>query len=322
MQLFKNLFGRIVMGIVACMVIVSGTAFAAEQDIAYVKEVLTKNQDLSSGQTWMNITLLSPVAKAKVELNSKDIIKPDVFCKGEMITNLSAIWGYKQEIKMPFYMEKVDDNPVVYWQYDGKWYKIFDIAHTKKMDSLIETAMLSQLSPDSPIIKSADIVFDNNIQRRVNVVLDGKAIGALLLEITDIIDQQAKSAPKDDKAKGAEMEAKEAAKFLYSSLGDMPLELTVDAATMRITALKADVSPTLRKVIVAAVDQYYPVANADQKEMLDRLLNSCTLTVDAVYTMHNNVAAEMVAVPADVKAAAQDFLSAAKTAELPTGIVK
>ena len=318
MKFVKNVFFSLAICFMTAVSFFSGTAFAGEEDVAYVKEVLLVNSDLKSGQTWMNITLLSPVAKANFEINSKDIVKPEVFCKGEMTSTFTAIWGQKMEVKTPFYMEEVNDNPVAYWQYENKWYKVCDSFESKKLDSLIETAMLSKLTPDSKFIKSARIVFDNDIQRRVEVVVDGQAIGELMKEFSEIIDAQTKAVPADEKAKAAEIEAKKAIEFIYSSLGDMPVELTVDAKTMRITALKADISPTIRNVATSAVNQYYPAATADQREMFDRLLNSCTMTIDAVYTMHNNVETDMVAVPENVKAAAQDIVEVAKKEGLPT----
>lgn len=317
MKKVKHLFGRFFVCVVTCMVMLCGTAFAAEEDIAYVKDVLAANRDLTSGQTWANIVFVSPIVKGTVEVNGKEIFQPNVFCKGEANFTGSGIWGDSIKCKIPFYMEEVDDNPVSYWQYNEQWYKVADTFKTKKLDSLIEATMMAKIASDSAFIKSAETVFNNDIQRRVQVIIDGKAIGELLKELTEIIDQETKAVPVDAKAKANQIGAKKAMEFFYASLGNLPVEYTIDVATKRITALKADVSPTLRNVAVSAVNQYMPGATADQKEMLDRLLNSCTLKIDAVYTMHDNVKLENVAVPANVKAAAQDLLEVAKKEALP-----
>ena len=312
MKSFKNYFCRIAFCVMA-LVMVCGSAFAAEEDVQYVKEILAANQDIESGQTWMNMTIVSPVGKANVELNCQSILKPQVFCKGESVATYTTILGNGETIKVPFYVKENNGRPVTYWNYKDKWMKFEDVTGEAYSRDFIIAAAMAKLQQDSKLIKDAETVFNNNIQRRVKVLMDGKELGDYVKTIA------ASTAGKNDK--NASEEAKQMVDFIYNSLGDMPIVYTIDVETNRITALEADITPMIRNVAVSAVKKFLPAATPDHKEVIDRLLQSFTIKVDAVYTMHNKVDAAAIAVPKEAEQA-EDFISAMVNKESKGAVAK
>lgn len=295
MKFLKSSLWRIIFCAMLCLTLASEKASAGEEDIAYVKEVLNESQSIESGQTWANVTLLGPLGKINVEVNSKSVFKPELSAKGEMVMTYTALWGVSGKKVYPFYFTEENNEPTAYWSSNGKWYK--EVNKNQKIDSrlLIEGAAVAKLK-DGDLIKDAKTIFDNDIQRKVEVVFDGKAIGGILQEIVD-----AEKAKKDEKKKSS---ADKEIKFFLQNLGDMPAILTIDVKTKRITAAEAELSPVLRKAAEAGARAYMPQATPDHLEVINRLLDSCTLKIDAVYTMHNSVSGAEISVPQEAKAAA------------------
>lgn len=300
---------RTLSGAAACLIFLTGEAGASEAEVQYVKSLMVANEEVRSGESCMDMTLLSPVGKLKLEVNSQDIVKPHTLAQGEAVASYTAVWGMEGRFAVPFYVEEKDGETAAYWKYDGKWSKFIDKSGNVNAQAMLDAATLARLQANSQLIKDAETTFNDGIKRRINVILSGRDIGAFMKEIVAIGAAEEKKTGKEPVLAGQQ----EQINAVLDKLGDIPIELTVDVRANRITMLTADASPTIRSIAAAAVDKFLPQASADQREVIDRLLESCTLKIKAAYTRQNLIDPSTIVLPAEAKNAV-DFVEEVKKA--------
>ena len=285
-------------GMLAVGLILPGTAFAASKaDLQYVQEVCQQYQQQKTGNTTAHLTFLSSFAKADGNIVFQGEIQPSLLLKGTADGTYTLVFGTSRQASIPFYLEQSEKNMMVYYKQTKEWQKA-EIPFTAK-----EYAKMMQQDVHMQDVKDVKVIADNATERTLQITLTKESI---IKEIRAEIDKTA-AIPANlspDKKKQWQKEQKQQMMMIdkiCASIQDYNFTWVVDKSTRQLKRESMDLTPLLRAsadgMLAAAKDQI----KSDQQEVLQRMIDSCSLQLDVVNQPAATV--EKVVIPENVKKA-------------------
>ena len=274
------------------------TAFAdSKADLQYVQEVCQQYRQQKTASMTAHITFLSAVAKAEGNIALQGTLQPSMLLEGSANGSYMLVIGMNKTVNVPFYLEQSDKQLTLYYKQLKDWQKM-EIPFSGQ-----EYAKMLQSDVKLQGIKDVKVVADNGVERTLNITIDGNAVKKELRKgLSSQMKIPANLTPEKKKHMQEEQkQQKLVMDKICDAMRDYNLTWVVDKSTRQLKRESMDLTPILRESaggILAVAGKKIP---ADQQEVLQRMVDSCSLQLDVI---HQPVkAGTEVVIPAEVKQA-------------------
>ncbi len=274
------------------------TAFAnSKADLQYVQEVCQQYRQQKTASMTAHITFLSAVAKAEGNIALQGTLQPSMLLEGTAKGSYMLVIGMNKSVNVPFYLEQSDKQLTLYYKQLKDWQKM-EIPFSGQ-----EYAKMLQSDVKLQGIKDVKVVADNGVERTLNITIDGNAVKKELRKgLSSQMKIPANLTPEKKKHMQEEQkQQKLVMDKICDAMHDYNLTWVVDKSTRQLKRESMDLTSILRESaggILAVAGKKIP---ADQQEVLQRMIDSCSLQLDVI---HQPVkAGTEVLIPAEVKQA-------------------
>jgi hypothetical protein len=290
-SLIKKICGAAVLGM---LVISPLNTPASDAGMQLVKEVCAAGAQTKSMSTTTSLELLSPFVKGDMIVDGDIVTRPAISMQGVLSGDCTDIMGRNSRMSVPFYLIQTDTEYICYYQYGDQWKKISAPIHTEELANMMDPAAALEALK---VVKDAQIVSATDTEQVVKVVMDGTKLAGEISRQHALHQDTAQKPLTAKQQKDAALAKQDMDRYL-TGLPDIEYIMTVDTKTKQAVSVSLDLTPLGRHIANVALKQYAPSIKADQKEVIQCLIDSSTITVKS--SSGNFDAVKDIAVPAQV----------------------
>lgn len=279
-QLGKTLTGALLGFILAAVMLLPvQVSAAAPADMQFLREAYEASLAQKSGSVVEHFTLLSPYAKAVGNVSLEGTWNPALLVKGEASGNYMTFIGLQKTGQVPFYLEQQPKQLAIYFKLGQAWQKIMAPVDAAEMADMMQVQSVDEVMS---LTKDVKMLKTTGNDCTMLVTLDRDKVASLMRAYSAKAAQaEAKNAKKTDKKALAEQQ--KMMDTICNALVDMDYTWTVDKTTKQSKNVSMDLTTVIRPIAKACLAANRDKIAPDQQEVLDCLIDSCSLKMDAVY---------------------------------------